>query len=229
MRTVLLYITLLFIAQSMCAKPLPKESLMISLPQPTYKGTCSVEEALKGRRSIRSYKKESLSLADVSQLLWAAYGVTEKISGISDGLKTAPSAGATYPLELHLVAGDVTGLPDGIYRYLPEKHALEKMVDGDKRASLCSAAHGQDMISEAPASIVYSAVYERTTGRYGSRGRDRYVYMDLGHSAQNVYLQAYALGMGTCAVGAFDDEAVKKVVPLSRGAVPLYIMPVGKI
>jgi len=230
MRNLLGILLLLFpLACGTSAKNEQKESAMIPLPAPKLKSTCSVEEALHGRRSVRSYKKEPLSLDEVSQLLWAAYGVNEKMSGLRGGLKTAPSAGATYPLELYLVSGDVTGLPDGIYRYLPGKHALEKVSDGDKRAVLCNAAHGQDMIREAPVSIVYTAVYERTSGRYGSRGRDRYVCMDLGHSGQNVYLQAYALGMGTCAVGAFDDTAVKKVVPMGENEVPLYIMPVGKI
>jgi SagB-type dehydrogenase family enzyme len=149
--------------------------------------------------------------------------------GFRGGLKTAPSAGATYPLEIYLVAGEVTDLPDGIYRYIPEDHALVKVGDGDKRSELCRAAHGQDMVREAPASIVYSAIYERTASRYGSRGRDRYVCMDLGHSAQNVYLQAFALGIGTCAVGAFSDEAVKKVMPFAKNEIPLYIMPLGKI
>ncbi len=206
-----------------------KGASMISLPAPSLKGLCSVEEALQGRRSVRSYKVKPLSLTEISQLLWAAYGVTEKSTGFRGGMKTAPSAGAAYPLEIYLVAGDVTGLSDGIYRYLPESHGLLKTGDGDVRSTLCRAAHGQDMIRKAPASIIYSAIYARTTDRYGSRGQNRYVCMDLGHSAQNVYLQAYSLGIGTCAVGAFDDKAVMKVIPFTKDEVPLYIMPLGKI
>lgn len=208
----------------------PKDSNVIKLPKPRDKSDASVEEALHGRRSIRSYKNEPLTLAEISQLLWAAYGLNEDIkAGLREGLKTAPSAGACYPLEIYLIAGKVTALPEGIYKYNPEEHTLEKICGGDKRAELCNAAYWQDMIKDAPASIVYSAIYERMTGRYGNRGRDRYVCMDLGHSAQNVYLQAFSLGIGTCAVGAFDDKAVKKVIPFTKKEEPLYIMPLGKI
>jgi len=202
----------------------------IKLPEPSFKGKLTVEEALKARRSVREFQDEPLTLAEVSQLLWAAYGVTQRLPGeqLRGGLKTAPSAGALYPLEIYLVVGKVTGLSAGVYRYLPETHALEKVLDGDRRQSLAAAAWGQEMIARAPAVIVYSAVFERTTRKYGQRGRQRYVCMDLGHSAENVYLQAVALGLGTCAVGAFDDAGVKQVVSMTKPEEPLYIMPLGR-
>lgn len=229
MKTLLPFITAVTLINGVSAESAQKGSDIITLPKPKLESKISVEEALQGRRSERSYKNEPLSLSEVSQLLWAAYGVTSKMPGFRGGLKTAPSAGATYPLELYLVAGNVTDLPKGIYRYVPEQHALAKVFSGDKRAELCAAAHNQSMVRNAPALIVYTAIYERTTGRYGTRGKERYVCMDLGHSAQNVYLQAYALGIGTCAVGAFDDNALKKALPIAKNEIPLYIMPLGKI
>ena len=230
MKNLLPFITAVTLVNGVSAESARKGSDIITLPKPKLESKVSVEEALQGRRSKRSYKNEPLSLSEVSQLLWAAYGVTKpSSSGLRGGLKTAPSAGATYPLELYLVAGNVTNIPKGIYKYIPERHALKKVFTGDKRAELCSAAHSQSMITNAPASIVYTAIYERTTGRYGTRGKDRYVCMDLGHSAQNVYLQAYTMGIGTCAVGAFDDNALKKALPVAKNEIPLYIMPLGKI
>ena len=202
MKNLLPFITAVTLVNGACAEDTQKGSNLIPLPKPKLESNISVEEALQGRRSIRSYKNEPLSLSEISQLLWAAYGVTQKMSGFRGGLKTAPSAGATYPLEIYLVVGNVKGLTKGIYQYKPEGHTLKKVYTGDKRAELCAAAHGQSMVRNAPASIVYTAIFERTTGRYGGRGRDRYVCMDLGHSAQNVYLQAFTLNIGTCAVGA---------------------------
>ena len=229
MKNLLPFITAVTLVNGVTAESAQKGSNIITLPKPKLESKISVEEALQGRRSKRSYKNEPLSLGEVSQLLWAAYGVTKPSPGLRGGLKTAPSAGATYPLELYLVAGNVTSLPKGIYKYVPGQHALKKVFAGDKRAELCSAAHSQSMVRNAPALIIYTAIYERTSGRYGTRGKGRYVCIDLGHSAQNVYLQAYTLGIGTCAVGAFDDNALKKALPVAKNEIPLYIMPLGKI
>jgi SagB-type dehydrogenase family enzyme len=198
----------------------------IILPTPQLKGNMSVEEALQTRRSIRNYTDQSLSLQQVSQLLWATYGVT-MVSGSGREYKTAPSAGATYPLEIYLMAGNVEGLPAGLYRYSPGKNSLNLEQSGDLRKQTTEACLGQKMISEAPVSIVFSAVYERTTSRYGNRGEERYVCMDLGHAAQNTYLQATAMGLGTCAVGAFEDDKLQKVLRLSEPEKVLYLMPVG--
>ncbi len=164
-------------------------------------------------------------------MLWAAYGVTEDRSSPSflrGGLRTAPSAGGLYPLEIYLVAGKVTGLSSGIYKYHSENHTLELISKGDVRKELAQAATDQKFIETAPVSLVYSAVFSRTTNKYGKRGRERYVCIDLGHSAQNVYLQAYALNLGTCAVGAFTDDMVSIVMQLPGNEEPLYIMPIGK-
>jgi len=206
---------------------------VIELPAPRHDGPISVEAALKNRRSIRSYIEAPLTIADVSQILWAAYGITQTRENapafIRGGLRTAPSAGARYPLDLYLAAFNVTGLPAGIYWYDSEEHRLMRIVEGDRRKEVSEAAFNQGMFETASAVIVYSAVYERTMVKYGQRGRDRYVCMDLGHSAENVYLQAYALKIGTVAVGAFTDLWLKKALGMTRAEEPLYIMPLGKV
>jgi SagB-type dehydrogenase family enzyme len=152
----------------------------------------------------------------VGQLLWAAQGVSS-----DDGRRTAPSAGARYPLEVYLVC------QAGLFRYLVADHGLEKLGAADLREALTKAAHGQPFVAEAPLSLVFAGIYERTTSRYGERGH-RYLHIDLGHAAQNVHLQAEALGMGSCPVGAFDDEAVAEVLGRPADERPLYIIPVGK-
>ncbi len=203
----------------------------IQLPEPLLTSEVSVEEALLNRRSIREFKTDALSLNEVSQILWAAYGINEPRSNPSflrGGLRTAPSAGALFPLDIYLVCGKVAGLPAGIYKYISANHSLELVSEGDVREDLGKAALEQDFIEVAPISLVYVAIFNRTTQKYGERGRERYVCIDLGHSAQNVYLQAYALNLGTCAVGAFTDKMVSMVMLLTDREEPLYIMPVGK-
>jgi SagB-type dehydrogenase family enzyme len=181
----------------------------ISLPDPEYDGDTSIEEALRKRRSVRSFKDRPLTLAEISQLLWAAQGFTGP-----EGLRTAPSAGALYPLEVYVIAGNVNGLPDGVYKYRPYRHEVAMVAAGDKRTELCSAALGQTSVSRAAAVIVFAAVYDRTTVKYGDRGI-QYVYMETGHAAQNVFLQAVPLALGTVVIGAFHDDAVKKVLKMS--------------
>jgi SagB-type dehydrogenase family enzyme len=198
------------------------DSTSITLPEPRYDSDTSVEKALLERRSIRDYSQEALTLKQVGQLLWAAQGVTD-----SDGKRTAPSAGALYPLEVYAVVGSVEGVPPGVYRYRPETHTMVKVLDGDGRDALSRAALNQGSVSQGAIDIVIAAVYERTTGKYGERGI-RYVYLEAGHAAQNIYLQAVALELGTVTIGAFDDDGVKKVLSLSDNEEPLYIMPVGR-
>ena len=190
------------------------------LPAPRREGPLSVEGALASRRSVRSYRAESLTLEELAQLLWAAQGITAEWGG-----RTAPSAGATYPLEVFAVVGRVEGVRPGVYQYRPEGHSLVRRRDGDLRAELARAALGQAWVREAPLVLVIAAQYERTTRRYGDRGI-RYVHIEVGHVGQNIYLQAEALGLGTVAVGAFSDEEVKKVLGIEEE--PLMIMPVGR-
>ena len=161
-------------------------------------------------------------LAELSQLMWAAQGMTDP-----RGLRTAPSAGALYPLELYVVAGNVTGLPPGIYKYRRERHELLSLAKGDRRNDLCNAALGQSSIRRAAVVIVLSGVYGRTTVKYGERGI-RYVHMEAGHAAQNVYLQAVPLQLGTVVIGAFHDEEVKRMMMMTDKEKPLYIIPLGR-
>ena len=195
---------------------------MIRLPSPTYESKTDLNKALQERRSVREYRDEPLLLAHISQLLWVAQGVTSL-----GGYRTAPSAGALYPLEVYVVAGHVTGLPSGIYKYNAPQHTLTKMSDGDRRQALAAAALGQDWLAKAPAVIAISAVYPRTTGKYGERGT-RYVHMEVGHAGQNVALEAVSLGLGTCMVAAMSDSDVKRVLGLPVEEQPLYLIPVGR-
>ena len=199
------------------------------LPPYTTYGYMSVETALANRRSHRNFQDRALSLDQVSQILWAAYGITlplPDVPGLRGGLRTTPSAGAIYPLEIYIVIGNVEGIRPGVFRYISEEHKLVRIIDGDIRDELSAATWGQRMVSEAPVSVFYSAVFERMLPRYGERGI-RYTYIELGHSAQNVYLQAEALGLGTVAVGAFDDDRVRQILNLPDDEDPMYIMPVG--
>ena len=194
----------------------------VDLPQPRYESSVSVEQALRERRSVRTYRDDALSLNDVSQILWAAQGITHE-----RGLRTAPSGGALYPLELYLFVGNVDGLDRGIYNYRPQGHQLVRVQDGDRRSDLCDATLNQTYVKDAPAAFVFTAIYERITKKYGDRGI-RYAHMEAGHAAQNVYLQAGALNLNTVVVGAFQDDEVKKVLELDSNENPLYIMPLGK-
>ncbi|MCD6373809.1 MAG: SagB/ThcOx family dehydrogenase, partial [Thermococcus sp.] len=188
---------------------------------PRLEGEMSVEEAIAKRRSIREYRDGPLSLEELSQLLWAAQGITSR-----DGKRAAPSAGPTYPFEVFIVVGKVDGLEPGIYHYDPSTHSITLVKEGDFRDELQKAALDQPWVGNAAVDIVLVAFYERTTRVYGERGY-RYVHMEAGHIGQNIYLQATALGLGTVAIGAFHDEEVAKIIG-TEGA-PLYIFPVGRV
>jgi SagB-type dehydrogenase family enzyme len=195
----------------------------IRLPAPRRDGAVAVEEALQLRRSVRDFADSPLGLQTVAQLLWAVQGTNDP----REGGRTAPSAGATYPLEVLLVAGRVDGLTPGVYRYRSKPHDLLLLAEGDHRRELAAAALRQGWLADAPVVVVIAAVYERTTRRYGSRA-ERYVQMEAGHAGQNLYLQAAAVGIGTVVVGAFDDAAVQRVLGLSGDERPLALMPVGR-
>ena len=200
------------------------QSNIIKLPEPRLESNTSVEQALLNRRSMRSYKNQPITIAEVGQLLWAAQGITEK----SRGFRTAPSAGATFPFEIYLVAGNVTDLSAGIYRYDCHHHRLMLQREGDYRAKLSESALGQSSITNGAINIILTAIYERTTQRYGDRGI-RYVHIEAGHIAQNILLQAVALDLGSVPVGAFNDNKVLKRLDLPKNEIPLYILPIGKI
>lgn len=221
-KSICIVLALLIFTSSVCAENDSQKVKggTMKLPEPRYSSKTSVEEAMKSRRSIRSYKDVPLSLSELAQLLWAAQGLTAKWGG-----RTAPSAGATYPLEIYAVVGKVKNLEPGIYHYNPQDHTIRLHKTGDLRSALANAALGQTCITNAPIDLVFAARYERTTGRYRERGI-RYVHMEVGHVGQNVHLQVETLGLGTVVIGAFYDDKVKDVLGIDEE--PLYIMPVGK-
>ncbi len=194
---------------------------VVDLPAPRERSDTSVEQALKTRRSTRTFGPAALTLEELSQLLWAAQGIR------AAPFRTAPSAGALYPLEVYVAVGDVESLEAGVYRYDSAKHVLRNVKGGDVRKSLANAAHWQKWIAGGAAVLVISAVYDRTTKKYGERGI-RYAHMEAGHAAQNVYLQARALALGTVVVGAFRDGRVRRLLRMQDDEQPLSIMPVGR-
>jgi len=189
----------------------------ITLPQPSTSGTMSLETAIAQRRSVRRYTPEALTTEEIGQLSWAAQGIT----GSKESQRASPSAGGRHPLFLYVCR------PDGVWRYHPQGHYLARHLEQDVRDDLVDAAWRQKFIAEAPCVFIISAISERTTGQYGERGELRYVPMDTGHAAENLLLQAVALGLGGVSVGAFEDAAVKQILALPAQEEPLYIIPVG--
>ena len=183
----------------------------------------STEQALARRRSIRTFGKMPLSLEEMSQLLWAAQGQSHPA-----GFRTAPSAGAIYPLKLHIWVGEVRGLASGIYRYRPGSHELVRTADRDIGGDVARAAFRQYWIAESQAIMALSAVVARTKAKYGGRA-ERYVFMEAGHAAQNVYLQATALSLGTTIVGAFDDDRIHALFNMESDEAPLSLLPLGRL
>jgi SagB-type dehydrogenase family enzyme len=198
----------------------------IELPRPEYTGI-TVEDALKKRRSVRNYSTKPISKAQLSQLLFAAQGVTGKMYG--KAFRTAPSAGALYPFEVYVIANNVQDLPQGIYHYSVLDHTLEPVKSGDFRSQIIDAGIGQQMLGDAGVTFVLSAIFDRVRYKYGERGC-RYVYMEAGHISQNIYLQVVSLGLGSVCIGAFSDEKVNKLIDVDgwKEAV-IYLHPVGTL
>lgn len=210
------------------AMPNPQASHknIINLPQPELKGKMSLEEVIFKRRSRREYTKESLTLEQVSQILWSGQGITDE----KTGFRSSPSAGALYPLDIYLVVGEkgVKDLEAGVYHFTSKEHKVEKLKSGDLREALMKASAGQSFIAQAPVVLVITGEYERTTVKYGERGK-QYVHQEAGHTAQNIYLQIEGLGLGTVTIGAFDEEEIIKILGLPQTYRPLYVMPVGRV
>jgi SagB-type dehydrogenase family enzyme len=208
----------------MCAAPnvTRLRPTLVSLPEPACAGSVSVEEAIARRRSSRRFGPQSLTLAEVGQLLWAAQGITGP-----DGGRAAPSAGATHPLTAHLVVERVEGIAPGVYAYEPAAARLRQVVQGSVANALVAAARHQEWIGAASAGIAISAEYGRSTVRYRERGY-RYAHLEAGHAAENAHLEATALGLRSVIVGAFDDAALARVLSLGSGARSLCLLIVGK-
>jgi SagB-type dehydrogenase family enzyme len=197
------------------ATPQPDEADEIEMPEPRQEGDMTLEEAIKARRSVRDYTDQALSEEQVSQLCWAAQGVTDDW-----GHRAAPSAGALYPLELYVA------LSDGLYHYLPNRHRLVAISEDDVRLAVWRAGLQQDAIRDAPAVFVVVGVVARTAAKYGNRA-ERYVWLEAGHAAQNLLLQAVALGLAGVPIGAFHDQQVADALSLPSSHSPLYLVPIG--
>jgi len=194
------------------------------LPHPV-PGGMTLEQAVQTRRSVRAFADRPLNLAQVARLLVSAYGITQRRGDIDH--RGVASAGALYPLELYLVAANVDSLGRGLYHFQASDSSLELIQAGDFGERVYRATNAQDALESPPATIVITARFERTTARYADRGY-QYVYMEVGSVCQSIYLQATALGLGTCAVGAFDDDAANRLLELDgRHEAVLLIMPVG--
>lgn len=187
----------------------------LALPKPQTRGKMSVEEALSRRRSVRRFDPSPLTMEQLSQLFWALQGITSP-----RGFRTAPSAGATFPLEVYAATAD------GLYKYIPDGHRAGILARKDLRPALGKAALGQPYVSNASAVFVITAFFERTSGKYGSSA-ERFVVLEAGHAAQNLMLQAVSLGLGTVPIGAYRDADVRSALGLPAGEVPLYLIPVG--
>ena len=189
---------------------------LVELPPPVFNSEMTLEEALGSRRSMREYRDQPLTTAEIGQLLWAAQGTTSE-----RGFRTAPSAGALYPLEVYLLTAE------GVFHYDPQHHQLRLTSQVDARAALCQAALQQEPVLNAPAVFVVAAVYARTAQKYGDERSPRYVHLEAGHAAQNLLLEATALGLGAVPIGAFHDPEVQQALGLPADHQPLYLIPVG--
>ena len=198
---------------------------IIKLPPATFKGI-PLEEAIKKRRSIRNYSNNPLTLEELSQILFSAQGITGEYAGTY--LRAAPSAGALYPFEIYLIVQNVSQLEKGIYHYNVRKHALEFIKEGDFKDELFKAGLFQEMFLQAPVTLVYTAIFKRTTHKYGERGY-RYIYIEAGHIAQNVSLQCVSIGLVSCVVGAFFDDMINKLIGIDgKEEAVIYLHTIGK-
>lgn len=198
----------------------------ISLPKPSYVGEKSVEETLRSRRTVRAFKSQALTSDQLSQILWAADGITADVGYLK--LRSAPSAGALYPLDIFVVIGEngVMDMETGVYQYMPDGHYIRRIKGKDVRTEVAAAALHQMWIEEAPVTLVITGEYERCTKKYGKRGIS-YTYIEAGHVGQNIFLECEALGLGAGIVGAFYNDQVVKALGIEKRHDPISIMPVG--
>jgi SagB-type dehydrogenase family enzyme len=215
--------------------PVARKNQVIELPAPSFDSNNSVENALKTRRSERMYLQEAIKLEDLSQILWAAQGVTMRIDTAPrtwigqewlGGVRTAPSAGALFPIEIYIAAGNVENLDPGLYKYNALNHTITKVMDGDKREEVCKAALGQPAVKNGPACIIVAANIGRTEYKYKSRA-NQYVYIESGAVSQNIYLQCNTLGIGTVLIGAIREDPMKIALAMPDSETPIAVMPIG--
>ena len=197
----------------------------VSLPAPQLTGNLSVEAAIQNRRSVREYANESVTLGNVSQILWSAQGITNT----QYQLRAAPSAGQVYPLEIYVIAGpNVTGLKEGVYQYEPSNNTLEMFMNGDLRSDLATIADGQPWVKQAPLDILITGDYQKMIDKYPNKQLSTtFVDLEAGGVGENIYLQAESLGLATVALGSFDSNQLNQKFELPSNETPLYIFPIG--
>ena len=188
----------------------------VQLTEPKLKGSVTLEEAIAGRRSVRQFANRPIGFTQVGQLAWAGQGITEPIRG----LRAAPSAGETYPIDLYFA------LPEGLFVYKPAAHSLEQVLTQDVRGMLASAAGMQEPAARAACDIILAGSVRKVSAKFRKDAR-KYMYMEAGHIAQNIQLQAVCLNLGSVPIGGFDLREVKKICKLSQGLDPIYMISVG--
>lgn len=212
-----------------------KDGLAIKLPAPDMTGDMSVEAALNTRRSERVFMQDAIQLADLSQILWAAQGITWRLDTVPrqwkgekwlGGVRTAPSAGALYPIELYVAVTNVETLEKGLYKYNPLEHTITKTLDGDKREAILNAGLMQSAIKNGKACIIIAGNFGRTEFKYKGRA-NQYVYIESGAVCQNIYLQCEALNIGTVFIGAIKEDLLRETLGIPDFETPIGLMPIG--
>ncbi len=205
-------------------KKMDRRGGIMKLPLPKTAGAVSLEQAIKQRRTVRAFDSKAMELNQLSQLLWAAQGITAD----RGSFRAAPSAGALYPMDVYAVLGEngVREVEAGVYHYEPKPHGMSFVSGGDVRNLVARAALSQRWMARAPVNFVITTEYRRITIKYGKRG-DRYAMIEAGHIGQNVFLQAEALGLKAGIVGAFDDSALSRTLGIPHNHEPVLVMPVG--
>jgi len=188
----------------------------LQLPEPKLTGDVSLEQAMAVRRSVRQFTRQELNLEQVGQLAWAGQGITQK----ELGYRTAPSAGALYPIRLYFI------IKGGMYVYEPTEHSLEKLLNLDLRHAISEAALRQQAPAKAACDILIAGSVKKVAAKYGTRAR-QYMLLEAGHIAQNIHLQAVSLGLGSVPIGAFEDKKVEKICRLPSDEEAIYLIAVG--
>ncbi len=223
MKKSILIFVLLAVCSSVCltqataADTAPSAPAVIRLPKPQTNGSFSLEQALANRRSVREFTDEPLTISQIGQLCWAAQGITEP----NKAFRTAPSAGAVYPIQLYVL------LPEGLYVYLPEKHELSLVIGKDLRYSVFNSSFNQRVVQKAPCTFMITGNSKKVEAKYRNRG-EKFTYIETGHIAQNIHLQAVTLGLGSVSIGIMDAKTIAQVCKLPENLDVLYLVPVGK-
>lgn len=203
------------------------DSKKIKLDKPSNLSKTTLNDVLKKRKSIRDFSKESISKEQLSYLLWASTGIQREEQGFE--FRTAPSAGALYPIETYLVVNNVEDISKGVYHYSIKEHTLEQLKSGDFGLKIAEAALEQEMCTEAAVVFIWTAIFARSKCKYGQRAY-RYIYLDAGHMAENLALASVSLDLGSCQIAALFDDEVNKIIDVDgvKESV-IYMSVVGKM